>query len=54
MNGDLSFRLTNSTSHPQRLAYIQVQRYFVEHAFFAMQNKNLEWISVMWWVCRME
>ena len=33
MNGDISFHLTNSTAHLQRLAYMQAQRYFVERAF---------------------
>lgn len=33
MNGDVSFHLTNSTAHLQRLAYMQAQRYFVERAF---------------------
>lgn len=33
MNGDISFHLTNSTAHLQRLAYMQGQRYFVERAF---------------------
>jgi SRSO17 transposase len=33
VNGDLSFHLTNSKAHLQRLAYMQAQRYFVERAF---------------------
>ncbi|MFM7488101.1 MAG: IS701 family transposase [Cytophagales bacterium] len=33
VNGDISFHLTNSTAHLQRLAYMQAQRYFVERAF---------------------
>lgn len=33
VNGDVSFHLTNSTAHLQRLAYMQAQRYFVERAF---------------------
>ena len=33
MNGDISFHLTNSNAHLQRLAYMQAQRYFVERAF---------------------
>ena len=33
LNGDISFHLTNSTAHLQRLAYMQAQRYFVERAF---------------------
>ncbi len=32
-NGDISYHLTNSKSHLQRLAYMQGQRYFVERAF---------------------
>lgn len=33
VNGDISFHLTNSTAHLQRLACMQAQRYFVERAF---------------------
>ena len=33
VKGDISFHLTNSTAHLQRLAYMQAQRYFVERAF---------------------
>jgi SRSO17 transposase len=33
LNGDVSYHLTNSTAHLQRLAYMQGQRYFVERAF---------------------
>ncbi len=33
LNGDLSFHLTNSKAHLQRLAFMQGQRYFVEQAF---------------------
>jgi SRSO17 transposase len=33
MSGDISFHLTNSKAHLQRLAYMQGQRYFVEQAF---------------------
>lgn len=33
LNGDISFHLTNSKAHLQRLAYMQGQRYFVERAF---------------------
>ena len=32
-NGDISFHLTNSRAHIQRLAFMQGQRYFVEQAF---------------------
>jgi SRSO17 transposase len=32
-NGEISYHLTNSRAHIQRLAYIQGQRYFVEQAF---------------------
>lgn len=33
LNGDISFHLTNSKAHMQRLAYMQAQRYFVERSF---------------------
>ena len=33
LNGDISFHLTNSKAHLQRLAYMQAQRYFVERSF---------------------
>lgn len=33
LNGDISFHLTNSKAHIQRLAFMQAQRYFVEQAF---------------------
>lgn len=47
LNADISFHLTNSKAHLQRLAYMQGQRYFVEQAFReAKQDLGLDQYQV--------
>jgi SRSO17 transposase len=47
LNGDISYHLTNSRAHIQRLAYMQGQRYFVEQEFReAMQELGMDQYQV--------